>query len=113
MAYMKNIIFIVLGLFLGFSSILFGIIIWKKQKVSFIHGKNKVNIKEEEIKGYTESMGKIYVFWGISLLILPLSNLFNNDIVKFIGMLISTLILIFGFVKMAKTEKKYKTGFWA
>lgn len=110
---MKDIIFIVFGLFLGFSSILFGIMIWKKQKLSFIHGKNKVNLKEKEIKGYTESMGKTYIFWGISILILPLSTFFNNDIVKFIGMVISTLILTFGFIKMIKTEKKYKTGFWA
>lgn len=110
---MKNIVFIVLGLLLGISSILFGLMIWKKQKLSFIHGKNKVNLREEEIKGYTESMGKTYVFWGISILLLPLSTLFNNDIVKFIGMIISSLILTFGFVKMIKTEKKYKTGFWA
>lgn len=100
-------------LLLGFSIILFGLIIWKNQKLSFIHGKNKANVKEEDIKEYTEAIGKSYIILGISELGLPLSKLFSNDALQFILFLICTLIFIFSIVKVAKTQKKYKTGMWS
>lgn len=110
---MIDVIITVFVLFLGLLIISLGLIIWKKQKLSLIRSKNKITIKEEDIKGYTESIGKSYIILGISELSMPLNKLFSNDILQFLVFLICTLIFIFSLVKMVKTEKNYKTGMWA
>ncbi len=99
-------------LFLGFLIILFGVQIWKNQKIFLIHGNNKVNIKKDDIKEYTESIGKAYIILGISELLVFILGLTDNDIYDFTAFTAGMLGFIISIVNIAKTQKKYKTGIW-
>lgn len=98
---------------LGVTIILLGVTIWKKQKISLIHGHNQVNIKKEDIKEYTESIGKAYIILGISELPVFVLRLTNNDIYDFIALTAGMLGFIMSMIKIVKTQKKYKTGIWS
>lgn len=98
---------------LGVLMILFGVTIWKKEKIYLIHGNNKVNIKKEEIKEYTESIGKAYIILGISELPVFVLGLTNNDIYDYTSLIVSLLLFIMGMIKIVKTQKRYKTGIWS
>lgn len=97
---------------LGFSIILVGIMIWKKQNVNLIHGKNKIDIKNEDIKEYTESIGKSYIILGFATLTVVILRITDNDLYDFIAFIAWILGFIIGMVKFVRTEKKYKTGIW-
>jgi len=98
---------------IGVSLILLGFIGWKKQKIFLLVDKNKINIKKENIKGFTESIGKTYIMFGISMLIVQAIGLRNNDIYNFTAFIISILLMIISAVKNIKTHKKYKIGRWS
>lgn len=98
---------------LGFSIIILGLIIWKKQKINFIYGYNSRNVKKEDIKGYTESTGKAYIISGISTLLVIILRLTDNDIYDYIDLIACFLGLIISIVKIVKTQKKYKAGIWS
>lgn len=53
-----------------------------------IADKNKINIKEDNIKEFTESIGKTYIIFGISMLIIKVISLTNNDIYNFTALII-------------------------
>jgi len=88
----------------------FGLIIWKKQKITLIHGYNNRNVKKEEIKEYTASMGKAYVIMGISMLLLVITGITHNDEYEFIGSIVWIVGFIISLVIIIKTQMKYKTG---
>lgn len=98
---------------LGFFIILWGIQIWKNQKISLIHGKNKVNLKKEDIEEYTRSIGKSYIILGISELFVFVLGLTDNDLYDFTALGVATIGFIASIIKIAKTQKKYKTGIWS
>ena len=98
---------------LGVSIVLLGVAIWKNQKISLIHGNNQVNIKKEDIKEYTESIGKAYIMLGISELPVFVLGLTDNDIYDFIALTAGMLGFIMSIIKVVKTQKKYKTGIWS
>jgi len=100
-------------LLLGFLIILLGVQIWKNQKISLIHGNHKVNIKKEDIKKYTESIGKAYIILGISELLVFVLGLTDNDIYDFTALSAGMLGFIVSIIKITKTQKKYKTGIWS
>jgi calcineurin-like phosphoesterase len=106
-------IFAYCPILIGISLISLGFIGWKKQKIFLNVDKNKIYIKEENIKEFTESIGKTYIVFGISMLIIRVINLTNNDIYNFTALIISMLLMIIGAIKSIRTHKKYKTGLWS
>ena len=100
-------------LILGFFIILLGVQIWRNQKISLIHGKNRVNIKKEDVEEYTKSIGKAYIILGISELLVFVLGLTDNDIYDFTALAAGMLGFIVSIIKIAKTQKKYKTGIWS
>lgn len=105
-------IFSYIPILLGVLSILFGVIIWKKQKITLIHGNSNTNIKKEDLKGYTESIGKSYIILGISMFTLIILRITDNDIYDFICFILWMLGFVTAIVNIIKTQKKYKTGIW-
>lgn len=93
----------------GFIFILLGFIIWKRQKLAYTFDSNSKNVKNEDLKEYTESYGKAYIIMGFSLLLLVISEIKDNNysIIVFILWLIT---FIYSMVKIIKIQKKYKTG---
>lgn len=94
--------------------IVLGLIIWKKQKVSLIRGYNSnKNIKKEDVRGYTESIGKAYILIGIATLTTIMHRLTDNDIYDFIIFIVWIAGTVISIVKIIKTQKKYGTGIWS
>jgi len=97
---------------LGFSIILLEVIIWKKQKITLIHGNHKTNIKKEDVKEYTKSIGKAHIIMGIATLSIIILRLTNNDIYDYIGLIICLIGFVTSIVKIIKAQKKYRIGIW-
>jgi len=105
----KGILFYVIILF-GVLLIVYGLILWKKQKVNLLVGYNSRNIKKEDIKGYTRSMGISYIIMGISILPLGILSLTNNDNYVVIGTMVWLVGFIISQVININTQKKYNAG---
>ncbi|WP_160691699.1 hypothetical protein [Clostridium sp. C2-6-12] len=103
-------IFSYLPILIGISLILLGFTGWNKQKILLLV---KINIREEELKACSESIGKTYIMFGISFLILMTIGLADNDVYNFTAFIISILVMIIGTIKNIKTHKKYKMGRWS
>lgn len=106
-------IFYYFPILIGISFILLGFIGWNKQKIFLLVDKNKMNVKKEDLKACSESIGKTYIMFGITFLILITIELTDNDIYNFIAFIISILVMIISTIKNIKTHKKYKMGRWS
>lgn len=109
---MINSTFSFIIILMGFLFSVIGLIIWKRQKITLINGYNNRNVKKEDVKEYTESIGKSYVIMGSAMMILGVLGMTNNENYKVIGTIVYMIGLIISIVKFAKTQKKYKTGIW-
>ncbi|WP_160691010.1 hypothetical protein [Clostridium sp. C2-6-12] len=97
---------------LGSFIILFGIIIWKMQNINLIRHINRIEVNKEDIKEYTESIGKAYIILGLATLAGLILRITDNDLYDFIGFALWMSGFAVGLFKFVKTEKKYKTGIW-
>lgn len=95
------------------SICILGLIIWKKQNLNLIYGYNSRNVNEEDVKAYTESIGKAHIMMGISTFPLLIIRVTENDIYICIAITAWILGFIKGIGKIIKTQKKYKTGMWS
>lgn len=95
------------------SICILGLIIWKKQKITLIYGFNSRNVNEEDVKAYTESIGKAHIMIGIATFPLLILRITDNDIYDCIAIILWILGVIKGIGKIIKTQKKYKTGMWS
>ncbi|MBD7912061.1 DUF3784 domain-containing protein [Clostridium cibarium] len=98
---------------MGFLFSLIGLIIWKKQKITLINGYNNRNVKKEDVKGYTESIGKAYIIMGTTMMILGILGLLNNENYKVVGAIVYMVGVVISIIKFVKTQKKYRTGIWS
>lgn len=96
-------------LVVGILMVLLGLIVWKKQKLSLISGYNSRNVKEEDIKDYTEAMGKAYIMLGVTMLIMEIFELMN---LSQYGIIIWIIGFCISLTKITRTQKKYGTGIW-
>ena len=97
---------------LGGFIILFGAMIWKMQNINLIRCINKIEVKKEDVKEYTESIGKAYIILGLATLTGLILRITDNDLYDFIGFMLWMSGFIIGLTKFVKTEKKYKIGIW-
>lgn len=95
------------------SICILGLIIWKKQKITLIYGYNSRNVHEEDVKGYTESIGKAHIMMGFATVPLLTLRITDNDIYICIAIIVWILGVVKGIGKIIKTQKKYKTGMWS
>lgn len=94
----------------GFLIIVLGLIIWKEQKITLIHGYNSRKVKKEDVKEYTESIGKAYIIIGIAMLSLVIFRITTNNNYEFIGSIVALIGLVISIVIIIKTQKKYNAG---
>lgn len=95
---------------LGILIILLGMMIWKKQKVTLINGRSDIKMKEEDLKKYTESIGKAYIIVGLATVIMIILIQVASDAFRFIGFIIWILGFVISIAKIIRTQHKYKTG---
>lgn len=98
---------VIVDLAVGLFCVVFGLLIWRKQKVSLIHDYHYRNVKKEDIPAYTRLMGIGLILIGAGICITGLLNLLASSL-WWIPMLAG---FVAGFIVTNKAQKKYN-GSW-
>lgn len=98
---------IAIELAVGLLCIIFGLLIWKKQKVSLVHDYHYQNVRKEDIPAYARLLGIGLILIGIGICLTGLLNIFESSL-WWIPMLAG---FIAGIIVMNKAQKKYN-GSW-
>ena len=91
----------------GILCIVFGLLLWIKQKISLLHDYHYKNVKKEDIPAYTKKMGIGLIIVGTGILITGIINLFKKSL-WWLPMVIG---FVAGIVVLGKAKKKYN-GSW-
>ncbi len=94
-------------LIVGLICIVLGLLIWKKQKASYIHTYHYKNVRQEDIPAYTRLIGIGLIVIGVGICLTGLLNLFESPL-WWIPILIG---FIAGILVMNKAQKTYN-GSW-
>jgi hypothetical protein len=92
----------------GLLLIVLGLLTWKKQKVTLLHGYHYRNVKQEDIPAYTRSVGIGQMAVGIGFALTGLLRLFTGSKLTWAALIAG---LITGLVIMHKAQMKYN-GAW-
>lgn len=98
---------LVLMLFLGAIFLFIGWRLWKKEQITLIHDYHHTNISKENIKPYTEKMGKAYMVIGSGMILTSIFNITTNTSYGWIGL---GLFFVLGLIMIIKAQKKYNGG---
>lgn len=92
----------IIELLVGLMCITFGLLIWKKRKVSLLHDYHYKNVKEEDIPSYCKLMGIGLIMMGLGICLTGVYFLiFENPF----GLLIMVLSFIIGIIIINKAQK--------
>ena len=94
---------------LGLGFVLMGLMIWKKEKLNMINAYHYKNVAKDNVKAYTEKIGKSLLLLGLGMIISALVDLWLKINISW---LIMGIFLLGGFYFMAKAQKKYNGGFF-
>lgn len=87
----------------GAICVVFGLLIWKKQKVSLLHDYHYRNVKTEDIPAYAQQMGIGLIIMGTGIII--------TGLLDFVSSSFWWVSLIAGFsigsIVLYRTQKKY------
>lgn len=97
-------------LFIGVPLIVLGFIVWKKEKIYLLSSKYKRNMKEENMKEFTESLGKTYIMTGVCLSLIFASGFINNEIYEAMAGVILIALQSIIAIKNARVLKKFNVG---
>ncbi|MCR5150593.1 MAG: DUF3784 domain-containing protein [Clostridiales bacterium] len=62
----------------GFSCVVTGLLVWKKQKLSVLHEYHYRNVKKEDIPAYSKAVGGGITLVGVGVAITGVLNLFKS-----------------------------------
>ncbi|MPW25474.1 DUF3784 domain-containing protein [Alkalibaculum sp. M08DMB] len=88
----------------GIIVVWMGILIWKKEKISLIHSYHYTRVKENNVKAYTEQMGKGVTIIGSGMI---LSGIIDYATKNSYGWIVFVVCFVLGFVHIIKAQKKY------
>lgn len=92
----------IIELVVGLICITFGLLIWKKQKVSLVHDYHYKNVKEEDLAAYCKLMGIGIIVIGIGIILTGLYFLIFENM---LGLLILLLGFVVGIIIINKAQK--------
>ena len=92
----------IIELIVGTLCITFGLLIWKKQKLSLLHDYHYKNVKEEDISAYCKLMGIGLMTIGIGICLTGLYSLVFENLY---GLLILLLGFVVGIIIISKAQK--------
>ncbi len=92
----------------GALCIIFGLLVWKKQKFSLLHDYHYKNVKKEDLSAYTRMMGIGLILIGAGICLTGIISLFTQSAVNLTALAAG---LISGIIIMGKAQKKYN-GSW-
>ena len=93
----------------GLISSCIGILIWKQGKISLIHSYHYTKVKEKDKKDYTTIVGKGTTIIGVGCIS---TGVFNYIAKTSGGWILFCIAFFYGFVLIAKAQKKYNGGFF-
>ena len=93
----------------GALCFVFGLLIWKKQKVSLIHDYHYRNVRKEDIPAYTRLMGIGLILIGVGIWLTGVLTLFDSTL-WWIPMLAGFAA---GFILMNRAQKKYNDSWFS
>ena len=64
----------------GLLIIVFGLLIWKKRKLSLLHEYHYRNVKKEDVPAYARTMGIGLILLGAGICLTGLLNLFESPL---------------------------------
>ena len=101
------IIGLIIDLAVGLFLVAFGVLIWKKQKVSLLHEYHYKNVKQQEQPAYARLIGIGLIIMGTGICITGLFSMVESPLwwVPLFGGIAA------GFIVMNKAQKKYN-GSW-
>lgn len=92
----------IVELLVGLMCITFGLLIWKKRKVSLLHDYHYKNVKEEDIPSYCKLMGIGLIMMGLGICLTGVYFLIFENL---FGLLIMVLGFIIGIIIINKAQK--------
>ncbi len=98
---------LIITLGVGVLCLIFGLLIWKKQKISLIHSYHYTHVSEENKKAYTAMMGKGITILGIGIL---LYGIFTFALQIPFGWLFLLFGFIIGFGTTIRAQVKFNGG---
>lgn len=93
---------LIIDLLVGLMCITFGLLIWKKRKVSLLHDYHYKNVKEEDMPAYCRLMGIGLIVMGLGICFTGVYFVIFKNIG---GLLILLLGFIAGIIIMNKAQK--------
>ena len=94
----------------GIMLIVFGYLIWKKDKVGLIHSYHYSKVKDSDKKAYAEKFGKGIIFCGVGSCLMGIVESISNR--ASLGIIAFVLFFIIGFIFIIIAQKKYNGGFF-
>lgn len=100
-------IMMILELILGIPVCIIGWVIWKKQKINFIHSYHYSKINEQNKPLYTKQIGKGTLLIGLALMFMGLINFATNS---FYGWFAFGAGFVSGIILIIRAQIKYNRG---
>jgi hypothetical protein len=88
----------------GLLCLIFGLLIWKKKRITLIHSYHYTKVAEENKAAYTEKMGKALIVMSIGMFIAGIVNYSTSTAYGWIGFVI---FFATGLTLMCVAQKKY------
>ena len=98
------IIGVVIEMAAGILCIIFGLLIWKKQKVSLLHDYQYKNVREADVPAYSRMIGIGLIIIGIGICLTGIINLSFQTLLSLIALGVG---FVFGIAVLCKAQKRY------
>ncbi len=99
---------IIVTLPVGVGSIIFGLLLWKKQKIQWLHDYHHKHVQPQDIKEYTRLWGVGLIVFGVCISSIGILNYVFDT---WTGWLLSFIGLVFIIIIGNKAQKTYN-GSW-
>lgn len=95
------------SLVVGVLFIGLGLMIWRKQKINWIHAYHYKNVKESDRKPYTAQIGKGLMVIGGGMMV---TGLWTRFLIEAYNWVPATVGFVVGFAVILRAQKRYNGG---
>ena len=99
---------VLIDLAVGLLCVVFGLLVWKKQKVSLLHDYHYRNVKKADLPAYSRRIGIGLILIGAGICLSGAANYFHRHGLGWIALILGFAA---GLLVMNNAQKKYN-GSW-
>ena len=92
----------------GLLLVIFGLLIWRKKKVSLIHEYHYRNVRPEDIPVYSRLMGIALLIFGVGIILTGVINIVFDTALGWVAFIVGMVVF---FIIANHAQKKYN-GSW-